>query len=140
MSDMPPPPTPLDPGMGGGSSGSSNPDARMKAAIAHALPGLDWIGTGVLGTIGIIVMYFMLKDKEPAFVVDAMKQSLYMLVAQWILGVVLIVVAFATCGMGAILFLPAAIAVIVVRVIAAMKSYNGEEYRYPVIGNWTFLG
>lgn len=139
MSDMPPPPTPLDPGMGGGTSGNSNPDARLKAAIAHVLPLADG-ATGILGTVGIIIMYFMMKDKEPSFVVEAIKQSLYMLVAQWVLAIIVIILAVVTCGIGGVLVVPVAIVLIVIRVIAAMKSYNGEDYRYPVIGNWTFLG
>ncbi len=139
MSDMPPPPTPFDSGSAGGADGSSNPDARLKAAIAHVLPLADG-ATGILGTVGIIVMYFMMKDKEPGFVVEAIKQSLNMLVGQWVAAIIVIVLAVVTCGVGGLLALPVGIALIIIRVIAAMKSYNGENYRYPVIGNWTFLG
>jgi len=111
----------------------------MKAAIAHALPFADVI-TGFLGTVGLIVMYVVMKDKEPPFVVEAMKQSIYLLIATWCVFVVVAVAAVVTCGIGGLLGIPVAIALIVVRIMAAMKVYAGEPYQYPFIGKWTFLG
>lgn len=138
MSEMPTPPSPFEAGAGGGGS-ESNPDAKMKGAVAHALPLAD-IATGFLGTVGLIVMYVVMKDKEPPSVVEAMKQSLYLLIATWLAGVVVVIAAVVTCGVGGLLALPLAIGVIVLRIMAAMKVYAGEPYQYPFIGKWTFLG
>jgi len=144
MSDIPPPPPPSDPGYSSppspsGGSGPDNENHKLMGAVAHAAPLLDF-GSGFVGTVIVLVWYFGFKEKASPFVLSHLKQSIYFLVASWVLYIIGIILAVVTCGIGGFLFLPIIIVVLIMRILAAIKAYAGEGYQYPMVGNWSFLG
>jgi|JI8StandDraft_1071087.scaffolds.fasta_scaffold33837_2 uncharacterized membrane protein len=142
MSDIPPPPPPVDAAYdspsSSGSGGPENENDKLMAAVAHAAPLLD-LGSGIAGTVIVLVWFFGFKEKTTPFIAAHLKQSIYLLVASFALFVTCFLIGAVTC-VGFLLFFPAAILILVLRIMAAMKAYAGEDYRYPVVGGWSFLG
>lgn len=120
--------------------------AHLAAIIAAFLT--SW-SAGIAGAVAAFVVWLMVRDRS-SFVVDHAKEALnfnlsmllYSLIACAI-GVVLVGATVITLGIGAILTLPAGIALIasvcviglmwlVCSIIATIKAFNGETYRYPL--------
>lgn len=126
---------------------------RQWAAGAHVLALVfalltSWI-VGVAGVVGAAIVYFIKRDDSPfaaQHAREAINFNLSMLIYSAIgvaIGLVLLGATVLTLGLGAILTAPAglllllafgAIAVVwlVCSIIAAVKAWNGEEYRYPL--------
>jgi uncharacterized protein len=126
---------------------------RQWAAAAHVLAlvfalATSWIA-GVAGVIGAAIVYFAKRDDSPfaaEHAKEAINFNLSMLIYSAVaLGIFIALVGATviTLGLGAILTLPAglllllaicAIAVLwlVCSIIAALKAWNGERYRYPL--------
>lgn len=128
----PPPPPPAAPGgfnLGG--------DERMWATAAHwsALVAA-FLALAFLGPLVVLLV----KGNDSPYVrrhaVESLNFQLSMLIygiAGTIIGIVLVV---ATLGVGILVILPLALAFsafwLIITVIAAMKTSNGEDYRYPL--------
>ncbi len=122
-------------------------DERLMAAIAHA----GFI-TGVGSIVSLLVL--LLKGKESEYVriqaAQALAADLLIYLFAMVLGIgwtgIAMLVAFIptligseetfaismvvlTCGMMAVL-----LAYLVLRLVAAARTYRGEDYRYPLIG------
>lgn len=138
MSDIPPPPPLGAEAYQGGGSGPQNENDKLMAAVAHAAPILDF-GSGVLGAVIILVWFFGFKDKTTPFIEQHLKQSIYFLIGSWVLYVAGFIIFAVTC-IGGVLLFPIMLFVLVMRVMAAIKAFAGEQYQYPMVGNWTFLG
>jgi uncharacterized protein len=133
MSETPPPyaaPPPPPPSGGFG-------DERSWAAAAHwsALVAA-FVALAFLGPLVVLLA----KGNESPWIrrnaVESLNFQLSMLIygiAGTIIGIVLIV---ATLGIGILLILPLALAFsafwLIITIIAAMKTSNGEDYRYPL--------
>ncbi|MDX2176211.1 MAG: DUF4870 domain-containing protein [Candidatus Sumerlaeia bacterium] len=155
MSETPPPPPPPPPPILGpdGSPYEAGPAAppsdaspgqplmdsdKQLAALGH-LAGLLDLGTGIFGTVAIIVLFVIHKQRH-GFTFDHLRQSLNLLILYWILLAIAFVSFFLTCGLSAFLFVPimlvVGVAYAVLRIIAGIKAFNGETYTYPVVGSW----
>ncbi|MCR6662528.1 MAG: DUF4870 domain-containing protein [Luteimonas sp.] len=131
----------------------STPNERQWAALAHAgalaLALLTSWTAGFAGMLAAIAVYLLKKD-ESAFIAEHAREAfnfnlsmfLYMC-AVCIAGALLIGATVLTLGIGIILTLPtglillavaAAVAVawLVCSIIATVKAWNGESYRYPL--------
>lgn len=140
----PPPPSP-DPA-GGGSLTNPSKDERNWAMFAHLsglVVGLIVAGvSGGLGSflsfIGPLAIYLMKKD-ESAFVSDQAKEALNFHITVGIAYVIIVVLAILLVWTIIIPFLMilvgigVAIGALILAIIAAIKSSNGELYRYPFI-------
>ena len=117
---------------------SLNDDEKMAAMLAHLLAFLGYVL--VLGQyIAPLVIYVMYKDKS-RFVAFHALQSLYFQLTLLVLGIVGGLLVLFTCGLGALIVIPAAMVVVfgsaVLMIIAAIKAYGGEIYEYWLVGRW----
>jgi len=80
--------------------------------------------------IGPLVVWLIKKDQIP-FVDDQGKESLNFQLTILIAGVIVLILALVTCGVGAILGIPLAIVDIIFPIIGAVRANAGEYYRYP---------
>lgn len=125
---------------------------RAWAAAAHALAlvlalATSWV-VGAAGVIGALAVYLVKRDSPFAaeHAREAMNFNLSMFLyacAALAIGVVLIGATVLTLGIGLILTLPAGLALVaaflaigvvwlVCSIIATVKAWQGEHYRYPL--------
>ncbi len=127
----PPPPPPV----------SVGPTAEEKqwAMFAHLsvlLGGLLSSAVGGWGYfIGPLVIWLVKKDTLP-FVADQAKEALNFAITVSAIFVVLWILTVVTLGFGALITVPLMLVVgitaLVLTIIAAVRSNNGEAYRYPL--------
>lgn len=129
------------------------PQERQWAAAAHLAALVlalftSWFA-GVAGMLGAGVVYLAKRDDAP-FAARHAREALNFNLSMFIyaavaigLGIVLLGATVLTLGFGAILTLPAglvlllvwaaiAVAWLVCSIVATVKAWNGEEYRYPL--------
>jgi uncharacterized protein len=130
-----------------------NENERAWAAAAHALALVLALATswfvGAAGIVGGLVVYLVKRDESPfatEHAREAMNFNLSMLLyacAAVAIGVVLAGATLLTLGLGLILTIPAGLALVaamaaiavlwlVCSIIAAIKAWQGEAYRYPL--------
>ena len=137
-----PPPPPTDPNAGSlpyqtpGGSGYPGPyvgpaptkDDQMMGMLAHLL-------SIFLGFLGPLIIWLIKKDTSP-FVDDQGKEALNFNITVAIACFALVLLSIVTIGIGLIIAIPAWIVIgigwLVLTIIAAVKSSNGEFYRYPM--------
>lgn len=128
-------------------------EERGWAAAAHVVAVVlalltSWL-VGVAGVIGAGAIW-LLKRRDSAFVAEHAREALNFNLSMLIyaavacaIGVVLVGATVLTLGIGAILTLPAGLALLlavaaiavlwlVCSIVAAVKAWNGERYRYPL--------
>lgn len=107
-------------------------DEKTFALLSHVLA----IFTGVLGPV---VIYLIKKDESKYIGFHALQATLVQAVVA-IVAVIGFILSIVTLGIGAILFVPlimvASLGALVLHIVAAIKVNNGEDYRYPVIGDF----
>lgn len=128
-------------------------DDRMWAAATHILTlvaaFLTSMLAGVAGALAALVMWFIVRDRS-AFAAEHAKEAfnfnLSMFIYACVSGLIALVLiggTLLTLGIGAIVAIPAGIVLVmawfalgiawlVLTIIAAMKAYEGEMYRYPL--------
>ena len=114
-------------------------DERTWAAAAHlaalvAALMTSWFA-GVAGAIAAFVVWLLARDKS-TFAATHAKEALNFNVSMFLYVVASIVLVVFTLGIGLIVALPiwAALAILwlVCTIIATVKAYDGEVYRYPL--------
>lgn len=95
---------------------------RTLAMVAHLL-GL------FTNCIGPLVIYLIKKDSK--FVAFHALQEVFLQLAAAVLAGVLVITV-----VGAVLAPFIGLAVLILVIIACVKSYGGEWYEYPLIGQW----
>lgn len=131
---------------------SQSQSDRLWAASAHGgallLAFLTSWSAGVAGMLAALVVYLVKKD-DSGFVAEHAREAFNFNLTMFLLacglvvaGVVLVGATLLTLGIGAIVTLPAglllamlavvvAVAWLVCSVLATIKAWNGEAYRYP---------
>ena len=126
---------------------------RHWAAMAHLsallLALLTSWAAGVAGSVAALVVWLLKKDESP-FVAEHAREALNFNLSMLIyacgavaIGIALVGATVLTLGIGLILTLPAGILLVlacgaiamvwlVCSVIATVKAWNGEPYRYPL--------
>lgn len=135
MSETPPPggtPPPYAP-----VPGMTPGDERTWAGAAHwsALVAA-FVALAFLGPLVVLIA----KGNESAYVrrnaVESLNFQLSILIYGFVGGMVAVVVAIVTLGIGLLLVIPLALAFaafwLIMTIIAAVKTGNGEDYRYPL--------
>lgn len=131
----------------------STPQERQWAAAAH-LGALvlalftSWCA-GVAGVVGAGAVYFLKRD-DSGFIADHAREALNFNLSMFIyaavatvIGVLLVGATVVTLGLGAIVTLPAGLALLlayaaiaimwlVCSIVATVRAWNGEAYRYPL--------
>jgi uncharacterized Tic20 family protein len=116
---------------------NQNSDDRLLAVLAH-------LSSFLFPVVLPLILWIVEKDKKgKEWAAGQAKQALVyqlaVMVVTTILGGIAVVFVLGTFGLGALLVLPiAAVYFLVVGVAlpvyAAVKSYNGDDYKYPVVG------
>lgn len=121
----PPPPPPTGEPVGLVASTPENPlpkDATNMAMLAHLL-GLTMVGT--------FVVWLLKKDEHP-FIDQEGKEAANFQLTALIGWVVCSIISVITCGIGALLYLPLLVVVVIFCIMGAMKAKDGIPYRYPI--------
>ena len=123
------PPAPLPP------TGTAGTEERTWAMVAHLSALVALLGVPFGNALGPLVIWLIKKDTMP-FVADQGKEALNFQLTQAIVLLGCAAVAFLTCGVGAFIGAPVAIAdfvfLIVMAIIAGLNANNGMAYRYPL--------
>ena len=83
------------------------------------------------GFLGPLIIWLLKKDEKP-FVDDQGKEVLNFQLTVLIAYVAAMILSCVTLGLGALLFIPIFIVVIVFGIMGTMAANKGEAYRYPV--------
>lgn len=114
----------------------SGSDERLIAAIVH-------LSIFFLPIVLPLVVWVIEKDKtSKQWLAEQCKQALVyqgvLTVAGTVLGIVASILIVATFGFGALIILPiagiAGLIVVIIAILAAIKAFNGEDYKYPLVG------
>ncbi|MGN6153155.1 MAG: DUF4870 domain-containing protein [Lysobacteraceae bacterium] len=112
---------------------------RTLAAAAHLAPLVAALATswfaGVAGALAALVVWLLVRDRS-AFAAAHAKEALNFNFSMFLYAVASIVLVVFTLGIGLIVAVPLwiglAIAWLVFTIVASVKAYDGETYRYPL--------
>ena len=96
---------------------------KMLALVSHLLP-------LVVCFIGPLIIWLIKKEESP-FVAYAAKQATIWSIAIFVAAIILAVVTSFIGGIGSVL---ASIVGLVYMVLAAVRTYEGKQFTYPVVG------
>jgi uncharacterized Tic20 family protein len=99
-------------------------DQRLWSVLGHLGPLVAWF-------LAPLVIWLVFRGRG-AFLEDHAKESLNFQITVAIAGLALGVVSVITLGIGALLYFPFGVAVLVFMIMAAVKASQGEAYRYPL--------
>ncbi|MDA7518059.1 DUF4870 domain-containing protein [Akkermansiaceae bacterium] len=117
-----PPPQPIGPP-------KNERDLAMWCHLTPLIAGL--VGFGFLGFIAPLVIMNS-ANRPSAFVTHHAKDSLNFQLSMLIYSAVILVVGFATCGLGILLYVPLLIVGLIFEIIASIAASKGEIYLYPL--------
>ena len=112
---------------------------RSWAAGAHlaalvAAFATSWFA-GIAGAVGALVVWLLVRDRS-SFAAAHAKEALNFNVSMFLYAVASIVLVVFTLGLGLLIAVPLWIALaigwVVLTIVAAVKAYDGETYRYPL--------
>ena len=118
---------------------SSDSNARTWAAGAHlaalvAAFATSWFA-GIAGAIAALVVWLLIRDRS-SFAAAHAKEAINFNVSMFLYAVASILLVIFTLGLGLLVAVPLwialAIAWVVLTIVATVKAYDGEEYRYPL--------
>ena len=119
------------------SSSTDNPssDDRQWAMLAHAGSAAGLIfGVGYLGFVAPLVIWIMKKD-DSSFASSQAKEALNFQTLIFLINIAMGIFVFLTLGAGICVVIPLAIGLwfveLVLSLIAAFRTYDGQAYRYP---------
>jgi uncharacterized protein len=133
----------------GGSARDAGGEQTVEGADGHPLPNSDDRTWGLFCHLGALIVSFfsgmgfvvplviwLLRKDESDFVDDQGKEALNFQISLVILYLAMGLLTAVTCGFGVFLAIPVVIVAwiyaLVVGIIASIRSYDGERYRYPV--------
>jgi uncharacterized Tic20 family protein len=125
------------PGIGPGVAPSN--DEKLLACLGHAAILLPQFGLLVP-----LIIWLAHRDGRSPFAAFQGKQAfvfhLAVTILEWVVALVAFLGTIATLGLGAVLLFPLVALVhfgaIIYGVIGAVHTFNGRDYRYPIIGGW----
>ena len=104
--------------------GEVSSDERLLALLMHLL-------ALVSGFIGPLVIWVVKKDDSPCIDQHG-QEALNFQLSILIYSLPIAVIAFLTCGLGALLLLPLFALIVTGCVLAAMQGHRGEACNYPL--------
>ncbi|MDO5534234.1 MAG: DUF4870 domain-containing protein [Propionibacteriaceae bacterium] len=108
-------------------------DDRMWAMIAHlSAPIATVVSAGWLNIVGPLVVYLVKKDSS-GFVRNASAGAFNFMLTTWLLSIVgwLLTITLIGAVVGIPMIIIGALGSIVLGIVGAIKSWNGEAYTYP---------
>jgi uncharacterized Tic20 family protein len=124
-------------------------EEKLLGGLTHLAIFFSW-----LGLIANVILYFIYRPKSQ-FVAGHVKQALALQVTVMVIGAILgllfgdgavgglslgsglgVAAGLGTAALGGLIWLLLAIAAIALALIGAVKGFQGQEHRHPIIGNW----
>lgn len=108
-------------------------DERLWAMFAHLSAPIAWVvSAGWLSFAGPLVVWLLFKDRS-AFVRNASAGSFNFTISMTAATIVGWILVFTVVGapLGALLIAVGGVGAIVLGILGALKSWNGEAYTYP---------
>lgn len=111
-------------------------EERTWALLAHASGPVGLLlSAGLLGFLAPLVIWLAKRD-ESEFVGDQAKEALNFQLTLFVIYALLWIFVVFTLGLGILLALPIFLALwlleLVLGIVAALSSYEGRRYRYPI--------
>lgn len=123
----------------GGPQFGPGSDEKVMAGLSHLsilLPQFGWV-------VPLIIWLIHREGRTPFAAFQAKQAFIYHLsvtVAEWLAAIVAILLGFATFGLGFLILIPLLgllhIVAAIYGIIGGIKTFNGEDFRYPIVGNW----
>lgn len=110
-------------------------DVSLFAALAYA-------SNFFAPLIGPLLIYLIKKEERLVrfHAIQSIALSVVVFAGSMVLGVVIVVLTFVTLGLAAIVTLPlmllAVLGIFLLNVFLAVKAYNGEYFKLPLIGSF----
>jgi uncharacterized Tic20 family protein len=134
-SPLPPNPAPPQPPQGSFETGLPSGEERQFALFVH-LSSLIGFFIPFANIIAPLILW-QIKKAESAFIDDQGKEAVNFNITLAIIGLGLMLFTFITFGLGALLTVPAGLALalawLVLAIMAGIKANEGVTYRYPYI-------
>ena len=111
----------------------ANADERLWAMIAHlSAPIATIVSAGWLNIVGPLVVYLVKKDSSP-FVRNASAGAFNFVLTTWLMSIIGWILTFTVIGaiIGIPLIIIGSLGSIVLGIVGAIKTWNGESYAYP---------
>ncbi len=105
-------------------------DERTWGMLCH-ISALIATTVSLMGFIGPLICWLVKKDTSK-FIDDQGKEALNFQLNMLIYFAIAAGITVVTCGFGGVIFVPLGIYAYVMPIIAAIKAYGGEMYRYPL--------
>ncbi len=122
-----------------GNDATTTSDGRGWAATAHiaaliAALATSWFA-GIAGSVAALVVWLVARDRS-AFAAAHAKEALNFNFSMFLYAVASVLLVVFTLGLGLLVAVPVwialAIAWLVFTIVAAVKAWDGEIYRYPL--------
>lgn len=118
-----------------------NQEIKSEDKILSIVCQLSFFIAGIGTVLVPLVVWLFKKDESPWLAANA-KQAMVYQVAGLVLGTVLgtanVVLGMVTLGLGSIVLLPLTaligLAFLIPPILASIANWNGQPYRYPVVG------
>ncbi len=125
----------------GDSGAGKSGDDKLIAAFAHASALVTTFT--VVGIVIPLLIWLLQKDKS-RFIEFQAKQALFyqsiVLIISFVLGIATFIISLITLGLGAVIMVPLlllfGLAAIIYGLYAAYKTYEGEDFKYYLLGDW----
>ncbi len=105
-----------------------NAEARKWASLCHIMALVGLIGNGVGFVLGPLVVWLIKRDDDP-FIDEQGKEALNFQITMFIAAIVSLLLTVVVIGL--FLVIAVGIVMVVFPIIAAVKTSNGEHFRYP---------
>ena len=106
--------------------------AHVAALVAAFLT--SWFA-GIAGCLAALLVWFLVRDRSP-FAAENAKEAFNFNLSMFIYAVASVLLVVFTLGIGLIVALPVwivlGLAWLIFTIIAAIKAYDGQMYRYPL--------
>jgi uncharacterized Tic20 family protein len=114
--------------MEAGISSDMSNEARKWAAICHAVALVGLLGNGVGFVLGPLIVWLIKREDDP-FIDEQGKEALNFQITMFLAGAVSALLILVLIGF--FLLLVVLIMMVVLPIVAAVRTSNGEHYRYP---------
>jgi uncharacterized Tic20 family protein len=124
------PPTVHEEAVSSAQKSETTSDERTWGMLCH-LSALIATTVSLMGFIGPLICWLVKKDTSK-FIDDQGKEALNFQINMLIYFVIATGITVVTCGFGGIVFVPLGLYAYIMPIIAGIKAYGGEMYRYPL--------
>jgi uncharacterized Tic20 family protein len=108
---------------------TSAAEARKWATICHVSALSGFLGNGIGFILGPLIVWILKRDVDP-FIDDQGKEALNFQITMFIAAIISAVLTLVVIGL--LFLIVVGLLMLIMPIIAAVKSSNGELYRYPL--------